>query len=154
MWFGNLVTHDWWSLVWLKEGFARYVQYIGTDSVGNASDIFRLLISISKDNCLLTEVEPGFQMDEQFGVATLQSVFRVDSLESSRPLDFDVNNSASLNTLFDVVVYDKGACYKSLTIGTRHVCWLIAGASIVRMMANFLGPETFRRSMTRYLHSR
>lgn len=112
MWFGNLVTHDWWSLVWLKEGFARYVQYIGTDSV-----------------------EPGFQMDEQFGVATLQSVFRVDSLESSRPLDFDVNNSASLNTLFDVVVYDKGA-------------------SIVRMMANFLGPETFRRSMTRYLHSR
>ncbi|XP_046441609.1 aminopeptidase Ey-like [Daphnia pulex] len=111
-WFGNLVTHDFWNLVWLKEGFSRYFQYIGADSV-----------------------EPGFLMNEQFGVATLQSVFRVDSLESSRPLDFGVNNSASLNTLFDVVVYDKGA-------------------SIVRMMANFLGHESFRHSMTRYLHSR
>lgn len=107
MWFGNLLTHDWWSLVWLKEGFARYMQYIGTNSVGNNSDVF-FAISISNDDCFVTKVEPGFQMDEQFGVATLQSVFRVDSLESSRPLDFDVNNSASLNTLFDVVVYDKG----------------------------------------------
>lgn len=55
-------------------------------------------------------------MDEQFGVATLQSVFRVDSLESSRPLDFGVNNSASLNTLFDVVVYDKGYIDETIDI--------------------------------------
>lgn len=25
-WFGNLVTHNWWSFVWFKEGFARFFE--------------------------------------------------------------------------------------------------------------------------------
>lgn len=33
MWFGNLVTPEWWSYLWLSEAFARFFQYFGTAQV-------------------------------------------------------------------------------------------------------------------------
>ncbi|VVC38461.1 Hypothetical protein CINCED_3A009639 [Cinara cedri] len=85
-WFGNLVTPDWWSDLWLNEGFATYIEYVGVD-----------------------HVEPKWKMEEQFIYSGIQSVFLMDSLKSTHPISARVSRPEEINELFDRISYDKGA---------------------------------------------
>ena len=82
----------------------------------------------------MSQVEPTFGMFDQFVVSDLHPVFLVDSLETSRPLHFEVSNPNEINDYFDTLTYNKGA-------------------SIIRMMADFIGISTFNRGLTRYLNA-
>ncbi|KAG9489176.1 hypothetical protein GDO78_005267 [Eleutherodactylus coqui] len=88
-WFGNLVTIRWWNDLWLNEGFASYVEYLGADY---AEDTWNI-----KDLAVLNDIH---------------RVMAVDALASSHPLtskEEDVNTPEDISALFDSITYSKGA---------------------------------------------
>ncbi|CAG9861766.1 unnamed protein product [Phyllotreta striolata] len=86
-WFGNLVTPRYWNDLWLKEGFANYMAFLGVN-----------------------EVEPSWKFPEEFVLTYTEAALQNDALESSRPLSFDeAKNSRQIRELFDGISYSKGA---------------------------------------------
>nr|ADK11709.1 aminopeptidase N [Leptinotarsa decemlineata] len=83
-WFGNLVTLEWWSELFLNEGLATYFEYFATH-----------------------EVLPEFQLDKQFVIDVLQSVMRDDS-ENISPLQSNVSSPAEVMSKFSRISYFKG----------------------------------------------
>ncbi|XP_014734849.1 PREDICTED: thyrotropin-releasing hormone-degrading ectoenzyme [Sturnus vulgaris] len=86
-WFGDLVTPVWWEDVWLKEGFAHYFEFVGTDYL-----------------------YPGWNMEKQrFLTDVLHEVMLLDGLASSHPVSQEVQQASDIDRVFDWIAYKKGA---------------------------------------------
>lgn len=85
-WFGNLVTMQWWSELWLNEGFATWV---GTMAVDN--------------------LYPDWDVWTGFGSSYFARALDLDGLVTSHPIEVDVKNSSQINEIFDTISYAKGA---------------------------------------------
>ena len=109
MWFGDLVTMEWWNDLWLNESFASWM---GTKAVDH--------------------LFPEWDMWTQFVVYDVNRGLDLDGLENSHPIEQEVLNPAEIGQLFDAISYSKGA-------------------SIIRMLEQFLGDEGFRKGLHRYL---
>ncbi|KAM6308555.1 aminopeptidase N [Aegotheles albertisi] len=113
-WFGNLVTLRWWNDLWLNEGFASYVEYLGADSA-----------------------EPSWNIKDLMVLNEVHTVMATDALSTSHPLTFreeEINTPAQISEVFDSIAYSKGA-------------------SVLRMLSDFLSEDVFKEGLQSYLHT-
>jgi len=85
-WFGNLVTMEWWTHLWLNEGFASFIEYLAIDHIFPEWDIWTQFVS--------TEMADAFSLD---------------ALNNTHPIEVEVGHPAEISEIFDRVSYSKGA---------------------------------------------
>jgi puromycin-sensitive aminopeptidase len=110
MWFGDLVTMDWWNGIWLNEAFATFMEMLAVDAW-----------------------KPEWRRWTTFGVSRA-AAFSVDGLHSTRPIEFPVGAPREADAMFDILTYEKGA-------------------SVLRMLEQYLGPDVFRAGVREYLRA-
>jgi puromycin-sensitive aminopeptidase len=108
-WFGNLVTMEWWTHLWLNEGFASYISYLAVD-----------------------KLFPKWDVWTQFSTNSLGIALRLDALKNTHPIEVKVYHPDEIGEIFDEISYSKGA-------------------SIIRMLAAYLGEKDFRDGLRYYL---
>jgi puromycin-sensitive aminopeptidase len=84
MWFGDLVTMEWWNGIWLNEAFATFMEIAACDAYA-----------------------PGWQRWTTFGLER-SAAFETDSLSSTRSVEYEVRSPADCEGMFDVLTYQKG----------------------------------------------
>ncbi|XP_037106033.1 puromycin-sensitive aminopeptidase [Syngnathus acus] len=85
-WFGNLVTMEWWTHLWLNEGFASWIEYLCVD------------------HCF-----PEYDIWTQFVSADYTRALDLDALDSSHPIEVNVGHPSEVDEIFDAISYSKGA---------------------------------------------
>ena len=108
MWFGNLVTMQWWEGLWLKEAFATFMETAVTDAY-----------------------RPDWKVWESFSLERT-AAYNVDALHSTRAIEYIVESPADAEGMYDVLTYEKGA-------------------SVVRMLEQYVGADRFREGIQIYM---
>ncbi|XP_033739761.1 aminopeptidase Ey-like [Pecten maximus] len=84
-WFGNLVSPAWWDDIWLNEGFATFLSFLGVDLV-----------------------DPEWDMMDLINLYVIQPVMDVDSVESVTPVYREAYTPDEILALFEIITYYKG----------------------------------------------
>jgi puromycin-sensitive aminopeptidase len=77
------------------------------------------------------DFRPDWDVWTSFGLARA-AAFDTDALQSTRPIEYEVRSAADAEGMFDILTYEKGA-------------------SVVRMLEQYLGADVFRAGIGAYL---
>ncbi|KAI9807547.1 MAG: hypothetical protein M1825_005487 [Sarcosagium campestre] len=105
-WFGNLVTMEWWSELWLNEGFATWVGWLAIDFL-----------------------YPDWKVWGQFVTESVQTAFQLDSLRGSHPIEVPVRDALDIDQIFDHISYLKGSSVIRMLSGHLGVKTFLSGVS-------------------------
>jgi aminopeptidase N len=86
MWFGDLVTMNWWNGLWLNESFATLMSSIAVFEATEFDDLWH-----------------DFYLSENL------TAIAADSAVSTHPIEVEVASSNDFFNVFDAITYDKGA---------------------------------------------
>ncbi|XP_069697519.1 puromycin-sensitive aminopeptidase isoform X2 [Periplaneta americana] len=85
-WFGNLVTMEWWTHLWLNEGYASFVEFL-----------------------CVAHLFPEYDIWTQFVTDTYIRALELDCLKNSHPIEVPVGHPSEIDEIFDDISYNKGA---------------------------------------------
>jgi len=86
MWFGNLVTKNWWSELWLNESFATLMANIALVESTEFKDAWHRFFTIDK-----------------------QDAYYKDSRVTTHPIQVPIYSTADFFSVFDDITYQKGS---------------------------------------------
>lgn len=77
---------QWWTDLWLNEGFATYVASLG-----------------------VAHLHPEWQSLDEESVDNTLDIFKFDSLKSSHPVSVEIGHPNQISQIFDAISYSKGS---------------------------------------------
>ncbi len=86
MWFGNLVTKNWWNGLWLNESFATLMANVALVQTTEFTDSWHRFFTSDK-----------------------QSAYHKDSRVTTHPIEVPVDSTADFFSVFDAITYQKGS---------------------------------------------
>ena len=87
MWFGNLVTMEWWDDIWLNEGFARCFEFL----------------------CLNSIESKEYQIGENYISSIYNSALNSDESPNTHSVCQTIKKLSDPESIFDVISYGKGS---------------------------------------------
>jgi aminopeptidase N len=80
-WFGNLTTMQWWTQLWLNEGFAKHMEYVVTE---------RLF--------------PAWRTFDHFTAVVQSAAFSLDAMASTHPIEVSGERRGRGECLYDLLL--------------------------------------------------
>jgi aminopeptidase N len=118
-WFGNLVSPDSWTQLWLNEGFATYFGVLASD-----------------------HIHPEWRIWNEFLNKYFNRALNLDSLKSTHPVQVEIKHGREVDQIFDAISYDKGSCI------IRMMAHYLGKENLRKGLTKYLNRHAYQNSTT------